>query len=122
MKIEWEMSDIWRSLKNKLLDEGGIEKIFSHLRNLLIATLIIAAGSYAIRQPADVEIFGVLNLEIAGLGVAVIGFILVGLNLLDGLYKLTRLGTPLPLRIALVGLYLFISMRLIQIIVLLRSG
>lgn len=116
------MSDIWRSIKTKLLDEGGIEDIFSHVRNLLIATVIIAAGSYAIRQPADVEIFGVLNLEIAGLGVEIIGFILVGLNLLDGLYKLTRLGSPLVLRVALVGLYLFVSMRLIQFTVLLRSG
>jgi hypothetical protein len=116
------MSDIFRFLKTKLLDEGGIEEIFSHLRNLLIATVIIAAGSYAIRQPPDVELFGVLNLEIAGFGVEAIGILLVGLNLLDGLYKLTRLGSPLALRIALVGLYLFISMRVIQFIVLLRAG
>ncbi len=116
------MSDIWHFLKTKLFDEGGIEAIFSHVRNLLIATVIIAAGSYAIRQPADVQIFGVLNLEIAGLGVEAIGFVLVGLNLLDGLYRLARLGSPLVLRIALVGLYLFVSMRLIQFIVLLRAG
>lgn len=116
------MSDIWRSLKTKLLDEGGVEEIFSHLRNLLIATVVIAAGSYAIRQPSDVELFGVLYPEIAGLGVGAVGVILVALNLLDGLYKLTRLGSPLALRIGLVGLYLFISMRLIQFLVLLRAG
>ena len=116
------MRDIWQSLKTGLFDEGGVEEIFSHFRNLLIATLIIAAGSYAIRQSSDVEMFGVLNLEIAGLGVGAIGFILVGLNLLDGLHKLTGLGYPFALRIALVGLYLFISLRLVQFIVLLRAG
>jgi len=116
------MTSIWHWLKTKLLDEGGIEEIFSHLRNLLIATVIIAAGSYVIRQPADVKLIGVFNPEIAGIGVEAIGIILVGLNLIDGLYKLTRLGTPLVLRIALVGLYLFISVRLIHFVVLLRAG
>jgi hypothetical protein len=112
---------MWRSLKVKLLDEGGIEEIFSHLRNLRIATVVIAAGLYAIRQAREVELFGVLNLEIAGLGVAAIGVFLFGLNLLDGLYKLARLGGPL-LKIGFVGLYLLISMRLIQILVLFRAG
>ena len=68
------MPDILHWLKTKLLDEGGIEEIFSHLRNLLIATVIIAAGSYVIRQPADIELFGVLNPEIAGFGVEAIGY------------------------------------------------
>ena len=116
------MSNIWRALKTKFLDEGGIGEIFSHLRNLLMATVIIAAGAYAIRQPRDIEIFGLLNLEIAGLGVEAIGFLLVGLNLLDGLYKLTRLGTSVAIRIALVALYLFFSVRLIQFIVMLRTA
>jgi hypothetical protein len=116
------MSGIWRSLKTKLLDEGGIEDIFSHVRNLLIATVIIAAGSYATRQQPDIEIFGILNLEVAGFGVAAIGVILVGLNLVDGLYKLTLLGTPLVLKVAVIGLYLLVSMRLIQLTVLLRAG
>jgi hypothetical protein len=53
-------------LKTVLFDDGGAEAIFSHLRNLLVATVIIAAGTYAIRQASDVEIFGVANLEISG--------------------------------------------------------
>ena len=116
------MRNTLRSLKTVLFDEGGVDAIFSNVRNLLIASLIIAAGSYAIRQAPDVEIFGVLSLEVAGMGVAAIGFILVGLNLVDGLFKLTRIGSPLVLRIALVALYVFVSMRLVQFIVLLRAG
>jgi hypothetical protein len=119
---ETTMRNILHSLKTMLFDEGGVEKIFSHVRNLLIATKIIAAGSYAIRQAPDVEIFGVANLEIAGIGVGAIGFILFGLNLIDGLFKLTRIGSPFALRIALMGLYLFFSMRLAQFVVLLRAG
>jgi hypothetical protein len=116
------MRTFLHSLKTMLFDEGGAEAIFSHMRNFLIATVIIAAGTYAIQQARDVEIFGVANLEIAGVGVAAIGFSLVGLNLIDGLLKLSKVGSSFALRIALVGLYLFFSMRLVQFVVLLRAG
>ena len=109
-------------MKTVLFDEGGAEEVFSHIRNLLIATVVIAAGSYAIRQAPDVEMFGVLNLEIAGIGVGAIGFVLLGLNLIDGLYKLSKIGSSLSLRITVAGAYLFFSMRLVQFVVLLRAG
>jgi hypothetical protein len=117
-----KMRNILHPLKTMLFDQGGVEEIFSHIRNLLIATVVIAAGSYAIRQKPDVEIFGVLDLEIAGIGVEAIGFILVGLNLTDGLFRLSKIGSSVAPRIALVGLYLFFSMRLVQFVVLLRAG
>ena len=115
------MPGIWHSLKTRLLDEGGIEAIFFSPQNLLVATVIIAAGSYATRQQPGVEMLGVLNLEIAGYGMEAIGFILVGLNLLDGLFKLARLGPPGPEN-CLVGMYLLASVRLIQFTALLRAG
>jgi hypothetical protein len=116
------MSDIWRWLNKRLLEEDGIEAIFAHIRNLVVATVVIAAGASAIRQGSNREVFGVLNLALTGFTVEAIGFALVALNFIDGLRKLTRLGSSLVLRIALVGLYVLISMRLIQLIVLLRGG
>jgi hypothetical protein len=75
--IAYKAIGIWRFLKTTPLDEGGIDAMFSRVRDLLIATVIIAAGSYAARQQPDVELFGIVNLAIAGLGVAAIGLILV---------------------------------------------
>ena len=72
------MCTFLHSLKTLIFDEGGAEAIFSHVRNLLIAAVIIAAGTYAIRQAPDVEIFGVTNEEAAGAAVAAIGFGLAG--------------------------------------------
>ena len=46
------MYELLRRTKVKLFDEGGLKELFDHVRNLLIATLIIAAGSYGIRQAA----------------------------------------------------------------------
>jgi hypothetical protein len=104
------------------LEEDGIDAIFAHVKNLAVATIIIAAGSYAIRDETNREVFGVLDLRLTGFAVEVIGFVLIALNFIDGLRKLTRLGGSLVLRIALVGLYVLISMRLIQLIVMLRGG
>jgi hypothetical protein len=116
------MLGVLRSLKTKLLDEGGIDEIFSHLRNLVLATVVIAAGSYATMQPDKVKLFGFLKPELAGYGIEALGAILIGLNFLDGIYKLTRLGSHLLLKIALAVLYLLISIRLIYFVVLLRGG
>ena len=116
------MSDIRRWLKTRLFEEDGVEAIFRHIGRLALATVVIAAGSYAIRDGSNREVFGVLNLKLTGLGVEVIGFVLVALNFVDGLYKLTRLGSSLILRIGLVVFYVFISMRLIQLLVMLRGG
>jgi hypothetical protein len=116
------MCTFLHSLKTLIFDEGGAEAIFSHVRNLLVATAIVAAGAYGIRQAADVKIFGVANLEIAGAGITAIGLILVGLNLIDGLLKLRKVESSFALRIVLVGLYLFFSMRLVQFVVLFRAG
>lgn len=50
--METPMYELLRRTKVKLFDEGGLKELFDHVRNLLIATLIIAAGSYGIRQAA----------------------------------------------------------------------
>jgi hypothetical protein len=116
------MRKLLHSLKTMLFDEGGVGEIFSHLRNLLMATVIIAAGSYVIRRAADVELFGVLNLELSGIAIAIVGFVLFFLNLIDGLLKINRLGGRLALKISFVALYVFFSLRIVQFVVLLRSG
>lgn len=116
------MPGIVRWLKIKLLDEGGIEEIFSHLRNLILATVVIAAGSYATTQPDKIKLFGFLKPEMAGHGIEALGAVLVGLNFIDGIYKLTKLGSHVALKIALAVLYLLISIRLIYFVVLLRGG
>jgi hypothetical protein len=70
------MRELFQSTKVRLFDEGGLKEMFDHLRNLLMATLIIAAGSYGIRQAPVVELLGVLDVEIAGYFVVVIGVLL----------------------------------------------
>jgi len=116
------MRELFQSTKVRLFDEGGLKEIFDHLRNLLMATLIIAAGSYGIKKATVVELLGVLDVEIAGYSVVVIGLLLAAFNALNGLYQLKKQRWHIGFRIAVIVLYFVGTMRVIQLVVVLRNG
>ena len=62
----------------------------------------------------------IFELKSFGYGVAAVGLILAILNLLDGLHKLARTSTPISLRVLVIMLYLFFSVRVLQLIYLFR--
>ena len=74
------MRDQFKSTIVRLFDEGGLNVLFDHARNLLMAALIIAAGSYGIKQAPTVELLGFLDVEFAGYVVLAIGVLLAVLN------------------------------------------
>jgi hypothetical protein len=115
------MPQFLQSAKVKLLDEGGVQELFNHIRNLLMATLIIAAGAYGIRQPATVELMSIFDAQFVGFVVLASGVLLALLNALDGLHRLNRQGWHLGFRIATVILYFIGTVRILQLVVLLRS-
>jgi hypothetical protein len=107
--------------KVRLFDEDGLKKLFDHLRNFLIATLIIAAGSYGIKEAATVELFGVLDVELTGYLVVVIGVLLAAINALRGLHQLNKQQWHIGFRIAAIVLYFIGTMRILQLVILLRN-
>jgi len=40
------MRELGQPAKVRLIDEGGLKGLFEHVRNLLMATVIIAVGTY----------------------------------------------------------------------------
>jgi hypothetical protein len=109
------------SIKERLIDQGGVKELFDHLRNLLIATVIVAAGSYVIRQRAAVQLFGIVDIEFAGFAVLVVGILLAVLNALSGWHQLNKQQWHIGIRIVAILCYFLITMRLVQFIVVLRS-
>ena len=106
----------------KMFDEGGLEEVFRHVRNIITSSLIMAAGLYAVKYQRSLEIWGVFNLSSAGYGVAFLGIVLFALNLLEGIHQLAKFRWHFMLQIALVVIYLMITIRVEQIVLNFRAS
>ena len=104
-----------------LFDRGGSEAIFAHARNLVIATLIVAAGTKATSPEAAPHLWGVFNVKAAGYTVAIFGTLLLGLNLVAGLRKLARANWHFVFQALLIVAYLLITIRVAQLVIAFRN-
>jgi hypothetical protein len=106
---------------NNAIDEGVFKEIFTHIRNYVVCSLILAAGFYAVKNPRNL-LFGTKADEVAGVVTLVFGFLLIFINLYDGIYKLSRHKRHFLLNIFLLVIYLFVSLRVFEIIWNFRSA
>ena len=106
---------------NNAIDEGIFQDIFMHVRNYVVCSLLLAAGFYAVKNPRNL-LFGTIADEVAGVVTLVFGFLLIFLNLYDGIYKLSKYKRHILLNILLLVLYLFVTLRIFEIIWNFRSA
>jgi hypothetical protein len=106
---------------NNAIDEGIINNIFVHVRNYVVCSLILAAGFYAVKNPRDLFL-GTKADEVAGVVTIVFGFLLIFINIYDGFYKLSKFKHHFLLNILLLVIYLFVSLRVFEIIWNFRSA
>jgi hypothetical protein len=104
-----------------LFERGGVNDIFAHGRNLVTATLIVAAGMHVTSPDAVSRAWGILNLQVAGYTVAAFGLLLLVLNLIDGLHKLAKARRHVLLQALLMIAYLLISVRVAQLVIAFRG-
>jgi hypothetical protein len=102
-----------------MVDKGGLNAVFTHLRNLFYCSLIIAAGAYAHSSPPE-WLKGIYTEKIFGYPIIAVGVFLMFLNLADGIYKISKLKHPVLLSILITLFYLFLAVRLVEIMVLFR--
>jgi len=67
---------------------------------MIIGTLIVSAGAHVSSNEPAIVLFGYLRHGLVGRGVELFGLLLLFLNFLDGLYKLSKLDWQ---RAAIVG-------------------
>ncbi|MGA8658747.1 MAG: hypothetical protein WB586_21640 [Chthoniobacterales bacterium] len=60
----------WESLQRIVFEQAGLETVFVHVRNLVIPTLIIAAGAHAIDHGPSMRALAVFELDSNGYAVA----------------------------------------------------
>jgi hypothetical protein len=110
-----------RAVTQALFDRGGMTAAFDHVKNLVAATLIVAAGSEAVRRVDIINLPGLHNAFFAGYVVAGAGCLLILLNFIDGWRKLSTLRWHYVLQAILSVAYILFSVRIIQLIVLFGS-
>ncbi|MCU1752688.1 hypothetical protein [Pseudomonas sp. 6D_7.1_Bac1] len=99
----------------RLLDQGLNKEVFDNLRNLLMCTLLLAAGTDALRSPSS-PIFHLFGYWIAGWGLIALAVALMLLNMCDGLRKLAKTRYHLSLQIVLCLLYVVLAFRIVEIV------
>ena len=114
------LTGAWNSFQQIAFEGAGLKDVFEHVRNLVLATLVIAAGVHANAYGPHMPALAVFEFEPWGYGVAAVGLILAILNLLDGLYKLAKMNAPILLRVVVIMFYLFFAVRVAQLIYLFR--
>lgn len=111
------ISRMWHTLF-----EGGVSQlIFEHARNLVVATLVLAAGLEAIEH--DPREMGILYFKSAGYAVSAVsavGVALVRLNLLQGLHHLSKARLQRAWQTLLVAAYVVLFWRVVHLILLFR--
>jgi hypothetical protein len=98
-----------------------LRDIFDHARNAVVATVVVAAGLEATKRVDAIDLMGLFAPLSAAYVVAGVGCALIVLYFIDGLRKLAKLRWHIVLQIALGIAYLFVSLRIVQLVIFIRT-
>ena len=98
---------------NGALDRGLSKKVFDHVRNYMICAFILAIGTTELRQQGN-QVFDFVPPGYAGSGVISFAVILICVNLYGGIRRIWATKYHISLSVALVFLYLFMSVRVVE--------
>jgi hypothetical protein len=98
---------------NEILDSGASKQVFDHVRNFMIGAFILAIGTTEFRQQ-DSQFFELIPPGYAGLGVIFFAIVLILFNLYDGIRRISKSKYHLSLTLGLSLLYLFLSVRVVE--------
>ncbi|KAA0889950.1 hypothetical protein [Pusillimonas sp. ANT_WB101] len=101
-------------LLEKFVVHDKIKLIFDHLRNLLMCTLLLAAGHFQLENPVGVFADSTLQ-RFLGYGVVGIALALIVLNLLDGMSQLNKLRHPFIFKLGLIIVYVVVAIRVVVV-------
>ena len=98
---------------NTALDRGLAKSVFDHIRNFLMCAFLLAIGTAEFTQQTNLFL-GLVSSQYSGTGVIGLSIILICLNLYDGIRKISRTKYHLILTIVLISIYIFLSIRVIE--------
>lgn len=105
---------------NHALSIGLAKAVFDHARNFLVCAFILAIGLQEMRPDTE-SILGFISYKYSGIGVVILACILIILNLLDGIRRISRLKNHTTLIAGLIALYIFMSLRVVEMALTFRA-
>lgn len=98
---------------NEKFENGLTKSIFDHVRNLLIGAFLLAIGTSQLTGPTDM-FFSITQGKYAGVGVIAVAFILIAINIYDGIRIVSKTKTNILVTISVVLLYLFLTIKVLE--------
>jgi len=105
---------------NYALSTGLAKAVFDHARNYLVCAFILAIGLQEM-NPDTESILGLISYKYSGIGVVILACLLIILNLLDGIRRISRLKHNVILITGLIAVYIFISLRVVEMALTFRA-
>ena len=99
---------------NQALDNGLSKIVFDHIRNLLMCAFLLAIGTHELRSESTF-LFTAVRVQWSGIGVIILASLFILLNLYDGIRRLSSSRYHRAFIAILVLLYLFLSLRVVEI-------
>ena len=93
--------------------EGAVKQLFDHVRNYLICALLLAIGTTEFREQAS-TVTSVVETQYSGVAIIGISILLMLVNLYDGVQRLAKARYHVTLIAILIVLYLFLSIRVVE--------
>ncbi len=98
---------------NAALDKGLVKDVFDHIRNYLMCAFLLTIGTSQFNQKSDL-IMNFAPEKFGGYGIIGVSIVLMALNLIDGIRKISKSKNHLIWSIGLIIVYMFVSMRIIE--------
>ena len=98
-----------------MLEQDICTRVFDNVKNLLVCSLLFAAGTDALAGHRQLFL-GVAASGAIGAGLIVVSAVLMFLNVSDGIRRLAKLRHHLLLQILLCAAYLLVAERLVELV------
>jgi hypothetical protein len=98
---------------DKLLENDVTKTIFDNIRNFLYCALFLAMGTQAIVTPSSTIGFYEIGVVTSGLILIVVSLILMALNILDGIHKLSKVGIHTIAYPFIILIYILVAIRVV---------
>ena len=99
---------------DKLLEKDVTKIIFDNIRNFLYCALFLAIGTGAVVSPSSSFGFYETGIVVSGVILIILSLLLMGLNFLDGMHKLSRVGFHANIYPFVILIYFLVSIRMVM--------